>query len=253
MHAAKMKNLSGDNATAADVNGDNSITIKDATMIQLYLARQYNQSGNCGNIIGEDPTNPTTPTNPTDPIVDTTKVYFKNTKNWSPVKAYFWSDANPQMMIWPGNDMTDEGNGIYSASIPSGATKVIFTKGDDSGKTPDLDLQAGKMYVDGNWTNVIGGSVVTPTHGNVDTSKVYFRNSNNWSPVEAYFWSDANPRMMSWPGNDMTDEGNGVYSASIPDGATKVIFTKGDDSGKTPDLDLQAGKIYDNGWSDYNG
>ena len=33
--------------------------------------------------------------------------------------------------------------------------------------------------------------------------------------------------MMSWPGNDMTDEGNGVYSASIPDGATKVIFTKG--------------------------
>ena len=90
------------------------------------------------------------------------------------------------MMSWPGNDMTDEGNGIYSASIPSGATKVIFTKGDDSGKTPDLDLQAGKMYVDGNWTNVIGGSVVTPTHGNVDTSKVYFRNSNNWSPVEAY-------------------------------------------------------------------
>ena len=253
MHAAKMKNLSGDNATAADVNGDNSITIKDATMIQLYLARQYNQSGNCGNIIGEDPTNPTTPTNPTDPIVDTTKVYFKNTKNWSPVKAYFWSDANPQMMSWPGNDMTDEGNGIYSASIPSGATKVIFTKGDDSGKTPDLDLQAGKMYVDGNWTNVIGGSVVTPTHGNVDTSKVYFRNSNNWSPVKAYFWSDANPRMMSWPGNDMTDEGNGVYSASIPDGATKVIFTKGDDSGKTPDLDLQEGKIYDNGWSDYNG
>ena len=48
--------------------------------------------------------------------------------------------------------------------------------------------------------------------------------------------------MMSWPGNDMTDEGNGVYSASIPDGATKVIFTKGDDSGKTPDLDLQAGR-----------
>lgn len=59
--------------------------------------------------------------------------------------------------------------------------------------------------------------------------------------------------MMSWPGNDMTDEGNGIYSASIPSGATKVIFTKGDDSGKTPDLDLQAGKIYDNGWSDYNG
>ena len=253
MHLAKMKTLTGKYAAAADVNGDNGISIKDATMVQYFLAHQFTQSGNCGNISGQDPTTPTVkPTTPT-PVVDTSKVYFKNTQGWSPVKAYFWSDSNTQMMQWPGNDMTSEGNGVYSASIPSGATKVIFTKGDDSGKTADLTLQAGKMYVNGSWTNVSGGSSVTPTQGGADSSKVYFRNNDNWSPVKAYFWSDSNTQMMQWPGNDMTSEGNGVYSASIPSGATKVIFTKGDDSGKTTDLDVQAGMIYDNGWSAYNG
>ena len=256
MHVAKMKTRTGKYAAAADVNTDGSITVKDATMVQYFLSHQYTQSGSCGNMYGEDPTTPITPTTPTTPapVVDTTKVYFKNTAGWSPVKAYFWSDSNPQMMSWPGTDMTNEGNNVYSAKIPSGATYVIFTKGDDSGKTADLTLQAGKMYVNGSWTNVSGGGSTTPTQGGqADTSKVYFRNSANWSPVKAYFWSDSNTQMMSWPGVDMTSEGNNVYSVSIPSGATKVIFTKGDDSGKTADLDLQAGKIYDNGWSDYNG
>ena len=251
MHVAKMKTLTGNAAFAADVNDDGSITIKDATAVQYYLSHQYSSAGKCGNVIGEDPTTPTTPTTaPTNPVVDTTKVYFRNTSNWSPVKAYFWSDSNTQMMSWPGIDMQSEGNNVYSATIPNGATMVIFTKGDDSGKTPDLTLQAGKIYSNGSWSDYTGGgTVVTPTNPDVDTSKVYFKNNNNWSPVKAYFWSDSNTQMMTWPGIDMQSEGNNIYSVTIPSGATKVIFTKGDDSGKTPDLDLQAGKLYDNGWT----
>ena len=251
MHVASMKTLSGNAYVAADVSGDSAITIKDATAIQYYLAHNSSQSGNCGNVIGTDPTNPP-------PVVDTTKVYFKNTANWSPVKAYFWSDSNTNMMTWPGNTMTNEGNGLYSAKIPNGATHVIFTKGDDSGKTPDLDVEPGKMYKDGSWMDVEGGgsstNPTTPTQGGSqgDTTKVYFRNTANWSPVKAYFWSDSNTNMMTWPGNTMTNEGNGVYSAKIPNGATHVIFTKGDDSGKTADLDVMPGQIYSDGsWSSF--
>ena len=272
MHVARLKMLTGKNMKAADVNVDGDISIKDATMIQYYLSRQFSKSGSCGKTIGQAATQqPTTrpatqpattavvqPTTVSSSIkVDPTKVYFKNNDNWSPVKAYFWSDSNTQMMSWPGNTMQSEGNNIYSAKIPSGATKVIFTKGDDSGKTPDLDVNAGKMYSNGSWTNVEGGSSssITPTQGGTqaDTTKVYFRNSSGWSPVKAYFWSDSNTQMMSWPGNTMQSEGNNVYSAKIPSGATKVIFTKGDDSGKTPDLDVMPGQIYDNGWSSYGG
>ena len=250
LHVAAAKLLSGDAAIAADTTGEGYITIKDATAIQHYLATNYKQSANCGKYTGENPTNPTVPTT-TAPAAD--KVYFMNTPGWSPVKAYFWSDENTQMMSWPGNDMQSEGNNLYSATIPNGATHVIFTKGDDSGKTPDLDLQAGKMYKDGSWTNVPGGQQ-NPTTPVQNGDKVYFRNDAGWSPVKAYFWSDSNLQMMSWPGNDMQSEGGNVYSATIPSGANHVIFTKGDDSGKTPDLDLQAGRMYAGGsWVDYQG
>ncbi len=240
-HVAAMRLLTGNGKLAADTNGDGYVTIKDATAVQHYLATNYKQSGNCGNYLGEKPTTP-----PTSVPVDN-KVYFRNDANWSPVKAYFWSDSNLQMMSWPGNDMQSEGGNVYSATIPSGATHVIFTKGDDSGKTPDLDLQAGKMYAGGSWVNYSGGST-TPTSSvnSLDSGKVYFRNNDNWSPVKAYFWSDDNLQMMSWPGNDMQSEGGSLYSASIPSGATHVIFTKGDDSGKTPDLDVHGGQIYEN-------
>ena len=59
--------------------------------------------------------------------------------------------------------------------------------------------------------------------------------------------------MMEWPGVDMQNVSGDVFRAEIPSGATKVIFNVGNDGGKTGDLDLQgAGKLYDNGWSDYN-
>ncbi len=242
MHIADIRPLSGNGKIAADVTGDGYVTIKDATSIQQYLAQNYSKSGRCGNYTGQTPTSPTSPTQGS----DSSKVYFMNTYGWSPVKAYFWSDANLQMMSWPGSDMQNEGGNLYSAVIPSGANHVIFTKGDDSGKTPDLDLQAGKMYKDGNWTELPGTQPAT--QGNQQQSgKVYFRNDSNWSPVKAYFWSDDNLQMMSWPGNDMQSEGNGVFSAVILSGANHVIFTKGDDSGKTPDLDVHGGQIYDNG------
>ncbi len=223
-HIADIKPLSGKAKIAADVNSDGYITIKDATAVQQYLAFKLSQSGNCGKYVEETPDS---------------KVYFMNTEGWSSVKAYFWSDDDAHMMTWPGNDMQSEGGNIYSADIPSGATHVIFNKGDGSGKTPTLDVQAGKIYSDGNWLSYSGGSY--------DINTVYFKNTENWSTVMAYFWSDDEPQMMTWPGIDTQNEGNGVFSAVIPDGATYVIFNKGDGSGKTDKLTVHGGQIYENG------
>lgn len=80
---------------------------------------------------------------------------------------------------------------------------------------------------------------------------VYFRNSN-WGVVKAYFWSDENKQMMSWPGNDMEKVADGVYGALIPDGATMVIFTNGGD--QTKDLQIPGvNMIFDGAdWTNYN-
>lgn len=45
---------------------------------------------------------------------------------------------------------------------------------------------------------------------------VYFKNTEGWSRVNAYYWSDENTTMTSWPGVAMTDLGDGMYGLSLP-------------------------------------
>ncbi len=65
-------------------------------------------------------------------------------------------------------------------------------------------------------------------------------------------WSDANPKMMTWPGKSMESVGNGVYRIAVPSGATSIIFSNNGNN-QTGDLTIQSGKLYENGsWSDFN-
>lgn len=96
----------------------------------------------------------------------------------------------------------------------------------------------------------------TYTYTKVDPNAVkvvaYDNSSTKWSKVNAYFWSDDNKQMTSWPGKKMTDKGNNIFDIEVPDGAEYVIFNNGDS--QTDDLRLADGnKIYSNGsWQSYS-
>ena len=87
-----------------------------------------------------------------------------------------------------------------------------------------------------------------------ETSTVYYENTNNWNDVYAYYWSDKNTQMTTWPGVPMTNVQDNAYSVDIPSDAKYIIFSnKG--SSQTEDLTI-AGEnmIYNNGnWSAYSG
>ena len=83
---------------------------------------------------------------------------------------------------------------------------------------------------------------------------IYFMNNDNWSRVSCYMWNneqgDANN--ASWPGEAMTDEGDGVWSYDIKGDYNMVIFNNGSGS-KTLDLDYPGDcMIYDNGFKEYD-
>ena len=202
-----------------------------------------------------------TPSNPTpsDPITSAGTVYFKNTDNWSKVNAYYWSDSNKSMMSWPGTAMKNEGNGVYSINVPEGAQYIIFNNG--SKQTDDLKLQgANKIYENGVWSTYKVEEPEVPTPDNpspeeptpVVEGNIFYKNTNNWSTVRVYYWSDSNTKMTSWPGVAMTKVDGNIYGATIPADAQYVIFTNGSGS-QTGDLTLPSlYKLYDNGnWSDY--
>lgn len=104
-----------------------------------------------------------------------------------------------------------------------------------------------------------GGETPTEPETTEPASKnyLYYKNTNNWSTVMAYYWSDSNKNMTTWPGVATESLGNNVYRVEVPSDATFIIFNNGSggNGNQTTDLTISGmNKIYENGsWSDYNG
>lgn len=82
---------------------------------------------------------------------------------------------------------------------------------------------------------------------------IYFMNKSNWSKVNCYMWNEdqGNSNNAAWPGEAMTDEGDGVWSYEIKGDYNMVIFNNG--SSQTGNLDYPGDcMIYDNGFKEYD-
>ena len=82
-------------------------------------------------------------------VVETT-VYLINSKSWTTVNAYAWTEGGAEVAKWPGTAMTKtsekdkNGNDVYSITFTKEYESIIFNNG--SSQTADLTLEAGKYY-----------------------------------------------------------------------------------------------------------
>lgn len=91
-----------------------------------------------------------------------------------------------------------------------------------------------------------------------DSTTIYYYNSNGWKNVYAYMWENAKGKgneNSAFPGIQMTHEGGKVWSYTFSQSKNwnKVIFSKGDSSGQTENIDLPqnlegSDTYYKNGW-----
>ena len=208
-------------------------------------------SGNTWKDYSESPTNPTNPTVPTstDPTDPTGPL----------VGSYVKGDATGDNKVGMKDCAVIQKYLLGSMTLDS--TKQLAADVNGDGEIGTTDVVIIMKYLVG-FTNTYGvGSVVSgpddptdPTDPTVPTSSnyVYYYNSNGWSSVNAYYWSDANTTMTTWPGVAMTSLGNNEYRVEVPSDATYVIFNN-NGSSQTDDLTISRGKIYKNGsWVDYN-
>lgn len=108
-HLAAINTLDDDAVRRGMVTGGSELSILDATAIQRYLA------GIIDRFPADEPTEPTTepptepPTQPQDEVTkvkDNITIYFSNNKNWSTVNAYVYDNATgTPMKAWPGSAM----------------------------------------------------------------------------------------------------------------------------------------------------
>ena len=151
LFVAKFTELLGNKYKVGDTNGDDNVNIRDATNIQMFVAHFNIPDSKVGQYIGGDnpvvPTDPVTnPTEPTTEADDTITVYFKNTANWSQVYIHYWKSTT-DTTVWPGVKMNHVTDNIYSYDVPNTMTGVIFNN--NSGvQTGDLTMPTvdGKIF-----------------------------------------------------------------------------------------------------------
>ena len=160
--------------------------------------------------------------------------FDNSTTKWTKVNIYYWSENNEQMVKWPGEEMTRGADNIFTAAIPSNATKVIFNNGDG--------VQTGNLTILRN-----GDTYIYKTEGsgwasqdNRDTARtVYFKNTANWTNLHVYYWDETmEGDMVDWPGDTMVKQEGDIFKAVIPGSATHVVFNNGDNGLQTVNLRL---------------
>ena len=84
---------------------------------------------------------------------------------------------------------------------------------------------------------------------------IYFVNTDNWSSVYAYTWTDSTQQLGAWPGKAMTLVEGNLYSITVPAGAANIIFNSGNNGIQTDNLTLDAAYnryTYNGSWDYYN-
>ena len=172
---------------AGDCDGDGTVGIKDATLIQRYCA-EYGNTGNIGKYVGgtEETTAPvttepvTTATETTAPVTtqpttappttvptpETYTVKFSNSQHWSDtIYCYYWTDGEAVPVAWPGTPMefvenNDYGEAVYSVEVPSDTDYIIFNNNDSQTVDIPFDGSALNFYakseIDESWHHLYG-------------------------------------------------------------------------------------------------
>ena len=186
------------------------------------------------------------------------KAYFRKPADWGEPNIYIWGGAQGELAAWPGISMTkvDGTDTLYSYTLPEnyGDAKVTFNDG--SNKTDDLDLpsEMAMIYDDGDFRDFTTDDLEEPEVQNDEEgiTKVYFKNTFGWDKVKVYTYNDGtSEKVKDWPGVSAKDEGNDLYSYSLPEGFENatVIFNNGNggEGNQTGNLATKLGNtmIYD--------
>lgn len=196
-YVAKIVELDAKNLTCADCNNDTKINIKDASWIQKFVANME-----CPYPIGEEisSTEPETTTE----VVETTATTLAEPTESS-------STQEPTTLA-------------TEATEPTEVTEVTEP-------TETESTEATEDITESEATEAVAYNPVKP-----DTNiTIYFSNNVNWSTVNAYFYNDADGTPLKiWPGTAMkylttNDMGEKVYSIDVDVSKyNRVVFNNGE-------------------------
>jgi LPXTG-motif cell wall-anchored protein len=176
-----------------------------------------------------------------------TITYDNSETNWSKVYIYTWDDNDKKYTgDWPGTLMTTtDGGKTYTYTLHNvGEKYVIFNNGkhDENDETDtETNQQTENKFIE----DIVSDELITKA----EKYKIYYDNTaSQWEKVYIYTWGVSGTFTGEWPGTEMTDEGNNIFSYELPNRGEKyVIFNDGDGrNNNTQTSDLYIADILEN-------
>ncbi len=148
-------------------------------------------------------------------------LFFHNTNKWSNISAVVDGDSYSTV---------DMGYDWFKTVIPKEEFKVEFTDGTNKSNEYSIKKTSGK-FMTAKSSKLYETKAEAEKALGIETTTVYFFNTDGWNTVNAYAWYDGGEQIFGgWPGKVIISEGNYWWKAELKTTGDKpkyIIFNDG--------------------------
>lgn len=165
---------------------------------------------------------------------------------WENPCIWAWSapDGTNAYEAWPGYELSDDGEGWYSAKVPVWVNSIIINANEGAVQTEDISIDAAEVWVTVDAEGKSDFSYVDPNKEEVPNVTVHVAVPADWENPCLWAWSapDGTNVYSTWPGEALEEGENGWLIKEIPGWVNSIIVNANEGSVQTQDVSVEAGK-----------
>lgn len=173
-------------------------------------------------------------------------VHAQVDSSWENPCIWAWSapDGTNAFENWPGYALSDDGDGWYSAKIPTWVNSIIINGNEGTVQTEDMSIDAAEIWVTVNAEGAAAFSYVDPNQESVPDITVHVIAPSDWDSPCLWAWSapDGTNVYSTWPGEALDEGESGWLVKDIPGWVNSIIVNGNEGSVQTADISIDTGK-----------
>lgn len=178
--------------------------------------------------------------------VESFKIHASVPESWTAPSLWAWSapDGTNAFEAWPGNAMTAEEDGWYTAKAPTWVNSIIVNANEGQVQTEDITVDPAEVWLtiaeDGSFDLTYND----PNQEYTADINVHVKAPEDWDTPCLWAWSapDGTNVFTTWPGEALTENENGWLEMRIPGWVNSLIVNGNEGSVQTSDISVEAGK-----------
>ncbi len=164
--------------------------------------------------------------------------------------VWAWSapDGTNVFANWPGQELTEQTDGWYSYEIPTWVNSVIVNGNLGEVQTSDITIEPKDVWLiitDAETYEVLYEKPVVETTAE-DMITIHAKTPSDWLMPCLWAWSapDGTNVFANWPGQELTEDGDGWYSYDIPNWVNSIIVNGNLGEVQTSDISIEPKELW---------